>query len=58
MLGFVIFNVIIALSTNLLGVIVPELSGYIEYDILSRIITLIGDLITSGLDEIMALFGI
>ena len=42
--GWLIFNIILAVITNVLALIVPSLDGYIQYDLISIIFRFIIDL--------------
>lgn len=42
--GWLIFNLILAVITNVLALIVPSLDGYIQYDLISIIFRFIIDL--------------
>lgn len=42
--GWLIFNLILAVITNVLAMIVPSLDGYIQYDLISIIFRFIIDL--------------
>ena len=44
MVGFLIFNVILAIITNVLALMMPALDGYIQYDLISIIFRFVIDL--------------